>query len=63
MTFVIIAVTSMCRDITCESVPGSPLPFLFFVGARGEPGNEARITVHKRRFFLKEQLGAVYITL
>ena len=30
-----------CHDITCESIPGSPLPFLFFVGARGEPGNEA----------------------
>ena len=23
------------------SFPGSPPPFLFFVGARGEPGNEA----------------------
>ena len=21
-----------CQDITCESIPGSPPPFLFFVG-------------------------------
>ena len=37
-TFAIIAVMSSCRDITCESIPGSPPPFLFFVGVRGEPG-------------------------
>ena len=30
-----------CDDITFESVLGSPPPFLFFVEARGEPGNEA----------------------
>ena len=36
-----VSAKSSCRDITCESVPGSPPPFLFFVGARGEPGNEA----------------------
>ena len=35
------AVMSLCHDITCELVPGSPPPFLFFVGAKGEPGNEA----------------------
>ena len=40
-TFVIIAMTSTCRGITCESVPGSLPPFIFFVGARGEPGNKA----------------------
>ena len=40
-TFVIIAVTSLCSNITCESVPVSPPPFLFFIGVRGEPGNEA----------------------
>ena len=40
-TFAIIAVMSSCRDIMCESIPGSLPPFLFFVGARGEPGNEA----------------------
>ena len=34
--------TSSYHDITCESIPGSPAPFLFFGGARGEPGNEAR---------------------
>ena len=39
--FAIIAVMSF-RDITCELIPGSPPPFLFFVGARGEPGNEAK---------------------
>ena len=30
----------------CESIPGSPPPFLFLVGARGEPGNEAMIQNH-----------------
>ena len=30
------------RDITCKLVPGFPPPFLFFVGARGEPGNEGK---------------------
>ena len=40
-----VSAKSLCRDITCESVPGSPPPFLFFVGARGEPGNEA-ITIY-----------------
>ena len=29
----------------CESMPGTPPPFLFFVGARGEPGNEASLAV------------------
>ena len=38
--------SNYCRDvvvpcITCESIPGSPPPFRFFVGTRGEPGNEA----------------------
>jgi len=28
----------------CKSIPGSSPPFLFFVGARGEPGNEANCT-------------------
>ena len=30
-----VSAKSSCRDITCESVPGSPLPFLFLSG-RGE---------------------------
>ena len=30
----IIAVTSLCQDITCESIPDSPPPFLNFVGQR-----------------------------
>ena len=32
-------------DITCKSMPGSPPPFLFFVGAMGEPGKEANKTL------------------
>ena len=40
-TIIDIAVTSSCRGITCELIPGSPPPFLFSVGARREPGNEA----------------------
>ena len=34
-TFVIIAVTLLCHDIMCESVPDSPPPFYFSSG-RGE---------------------------
>ena len=30
----------LCCNITCESIPGSPPPFLFFVGVRGEPRND-----------------------
>ena len=41
-TFLIIAVMLSCCDITCKLVPGSIPPVLFFIGARGEPGNEAR---------------------
>ena len=44
--------------------PGSPPPFLFFVGARGEPGNEARnIPVHPTdRYLLGVQWkGELYI--
>ena len=26
----------------CKLIPGSPIPFSFFVRARGEPGNEAK---------------------
>ena len=40
--YLMVSAKSSCRDITCESVPGSPPPFLFFVQARGEPGNEAK---------------------
>ena len=39
-----VSAKSSCRDITCESVPGSLPLFIFFVGARGEPGNEANNT-------------------
>ena len=38
-----VSAKSLCRDITCESVPGSPPPFLFFVGVRGEPGERGYI--------------------
>ena len=41
-----VSAKSSCRDITCESVPGSPPQFLFFVGARGDPGNEASTTMN-----------------
>ena len=34
-----------CHDIMCKSVPGSPPPFQFFSGARGEPGNEAMLSI------------------
>ena len=40
--YLIISVKVSCRNITCESIPGCPPPFLFFVGAKGEPGNKAR---------------------
>ena len=35
-------------------VPGSPLapPFLFFVEARGEPGNEANLPVGRLKFMI-----------
>ena len=29
----------------CKPMPGSPPLFLFFVGVRGEPGNEANKTL------------------
>ena len=44
-----VSAKSSCRDITCESVPGSLPPFIFFVGARGEPGNEARASLSKQQ--------------
>lgn len=46
-SFAIIAVTSSCHDITCESIPG----FLFLIGARREPRNKVRrneqLTINK----------------
>ena len=41
-----VGAKALCHDITCESVPDSPPPFLFFVKVRGEPGNEARVGQH-----------------
>ena len=41
--YLMVSAKSSCRNITCELVPGSPPPFLFFVRARGEPGNEANL--------------------
>ena len=37
-----------CYDtyVDLASFPGSPPPFLFFVGARGEPGNEANVDLN-----------------
>ena len=43
--YLIVSAKSSCRNITCESVPGSPPLFFFFVGARGEPGNEATVSL------------------
>ena len=40
--YLIVGAKVLCCDITYESIPGSPPPFLFFVGARGEPENEAK---------------------
>ena len=39
--YLMVSAKSLCRNIMCESVPGSPPLFIFVVGARGEPGNEA----------------------
>ena len=38
---------SLCRDIPCKLIPGSPPPSLFCIGARGEPGNDAKISHNK----------------
>ena len=40
------AVISSCRDIMCESIPGSPTLFLFLVGVRREPGNEVEMSTY-----------------
>ena len=42
--YLMVSAKSLCCDIMRKSVPGSPHPFLFFGGVRGEPGNEARPT-------------------
>jgi len=33
---------SMCHNITCERVPGSPLPYFTLSLCGGEPGNKAK---------------------
>ena len=58
MTFVIVAVTSSCCDITCETVPSSPPPFLFFVGAKGEPGNEVTVSLNYEALLLKDNISS-----
>ena len=45
--YLMVSAKVLCRDIMCESVPGSPLPFLFFVEVRGEPGKEASYNLVK----------------
>ena len=42
--YLILSAKSSYRNIMCELVPGSPPQFLFFVRARGEPGNKATTT-------------------
>ena len=46
-SYLMVSVKSSCRDIMCESVPGSPPPFLLFVKAMGEPWNEASYNLVK----------------
>ena len=41
--YLMISAKSSCHTITCESIPGSPPPFLFFSGVRGGSGNEASV--------------------
>ena len=43
--YLMVSAKVSCRDIMCKPMPGSPPPFLFFVGARGEPGNESNKTL------------------
>ena len=50
--YLMVSAKSLCRDITCELVPGSPPPFLFFIGGRGEPGNEANYWLVGSKFLL-----------
>ena len=35
-SYLVVSAKASFRDITCEIDPGSPLPFLFFVEARGD---------------------------
>ena len=62
-----VSAKSSCRDVTvmCESVPGSPPPFLFFVRARGEKfslgANESTRSVHANTSHRRHQIsGLVY---
>ena len=34
-SYLMVSAKALCRNITCKSIPGSPPPFLFFIGARG----------------------------
>ena len=65
----LIVSAKSCHDIMCESVPGSPLRFNF-VGARGEPGNEAicsfskvvKVT-HQNYFYSRCSTGNIAFSL
>ena len=39
--YLMVSAKVSCRGIMCESIPGSPPPFLLSIGVRGEPGNKA----------------------
>ena len=41
--YLIVSAKASHCDFTCKSIPGFPPPFLFYVGARGEPGHKANI--------------------
>lgn len=47
-----------CRIITCESILSSPLPFLFFVGAKREPRNKALLLLY---FYIIPTLLACFL--
>ena len=51
--YLMVSAKASCHDITCESIPGSPPPFLFCAGAREEPGNEAWNSIDGKPLLLK----------
>ena len=60
------AVTSSCSDITGELIPGSPPTFWYFVGMRGEPGNELGcfwFSVYPYLFEISQEAFGVMLTL
>lgn len=57
----ILSGKASCCDITYESIPGSPLPFVFFVGVRGEPGNgHGRICIDGVGYLIAKYISNLY---